>query len=480
MKRSLIISCMAVGFMVSLAQAKDMTPNQWYASGVAAIKHRLAQKDSIKPAKNIILFIGDGMGVSTVTAARIYDGQSRGETGEENILSFEKFPHVAFVKTYDTNQQVSDSAGAASAMNTGVKTRAGVLGISGVAHRKNCIEALVHSVPTLGEVSKQHGKAVGIVTTTRLTHATPAAVYAHTPERGWESDKNLPDEAREEGCRSIARQFVEFKGGVDVALGGGAKKFSKKLLKSWQKRNEKGRFVTDQTGLNALDSADKSPVLGLFSKSHMTFMLQKKKDNSEPTLSEMTAKAIDLLSNRKAGYYLMVEGGRIDHGHHANMAGLALSETQEFAKAVKVALSKVDLSETLIIVTADHSHVFTMAGYPTRGNPILGLANGNDINGNPTGQPIIAHDGKPYTTLGYMNGPGAVKGTRPVPETGLAARQQALVPTGYHSGGHPMPSETHGGEDVPLYAIGPWSQLASGVMEQNVIFHMINYAYGWH
>ena len=480
MKRSLIVSCIAVGFMVSLAQARDMTPNQWYASGVAAIEHRLALKDSIKPAKNIILFIGDGMGVSTVTAARIFDGQSRGETGEENILSFETFPHVAFVKTYDTNQQVSDSAGSASAINTGVKTRAGVLGISGVAHRQNCIEALAHSVPTLGEVSKQHGKAVGIVTTTRLTHATPAAVYAHTPERSWESDKNLPDKAREEGCRSIARQFVEFKGGIDVALGGGTKKFSKKLLKNWHERNAKGRLITDRTGLNALDSTDESPVLGLFSKSHMTFMLQKEKNNNEPTLSEMTAKAIDLLSNRKEGYYLMVEGGRIDHGHHANMAGLALSETQEFAKAVQVALSKVDLSETLIIVTADHSHVFTMAGYPTRGNPILGLVKGNDINGNPTGQPVIAHDGKPYTTLGYMNGPGAVKGTRPVPEAGLTVRQQALVPTGYHSGGHPKPSETHGGEDVPLYAIGPWSQLASGVMEQNVILHMINYAYGWH
>ena len=195
--------------------------NLWFASGQDAIERRLAQKIKVNAAKNVILFIGDGMGVSTVTAARIFDGQTKKGLGEENILSFEAFPNLALVKTYNANQQVPDSAGTASAMHTGVKTRAGVLGISGEARRGNCKEALVHVVPTLGELIKGQGKALGIVTTARLTHATPAAVYAHTPERDWEADIDLSSVAKQGGCHSIARQFVDFKGGVDVAFGGG-------------------------------------------------------------------------------------------------------------------------------------------------------------------------------------------------------------------------------------------------------------------
>ena len=328
-------------------------------------------------------------------------------------------------------------------------------------------------------MAKKKGKAVGIVTTARLTHATPAAVYAHTSERDWEAEADLSSEAKQDGCHSIARQFVDFKGGIDVAFGGGRGKFTDELLNRWKVRPSGGRLITDGAGLKALDNSDKAPVLGLFSESHMTYMLDKSPVSAEPTLSEMTAKAIDLLSVRKEGFYLMVEGGRIDHGHHDGVAGKALTETQEFAKAVQVALEKVDLSETLILVTADHSHVFTIAGYPTRGNPILGLASGNDTSGEPTGKPIMALDGKSYTTLGYQNGSGAIEGDRTTPDIGLKAHQQALVPTGYHSGGNPKKSETHGGEDVALYAIGPWSHLASGVMEQNVIFHIITHAYGW-
>ncbi|PCI53802.1 MAG: alkaline phosphatase [Alphaproteobacteria bacterium] len=444
-----------------------------------AIESRLEEQTKTNIAKNVILFIGDGMGVSTVTAARILDGQSKGGYGEENILPFETFPNLALVKTYNTNQQVPDSAGTASSMNTGVKTRAGVLGISSEAHRKNCKEALRHTVPTLGELAKRQGKSLGIVTTARLTHATPAAVYAHTPERNWESEDELPADARAEGCRSIARQLVDFGNGIDVAFGGGRGKFSSALLERWKKHTFSSRLITDREGLMGLTSNDKDPVLGLFSMSHMTYMLDKTPDNTEPTLSEMTSKAIDLLSERREGFYLMVEGGRIDHGHHAGIAGLALTEAQEFSKAVQVALDKVDLSETLILVTADHSHVFTIAGYPTRGNPILGLAYGNDTTGDPSGKVLIALDGVPITALGYQNGPGAIGGRRTNPETGLRARQQALVPTGYHSGENPKKSETHAGEDVALYAIGPWAHLASGVMEQNVIFHIITHAYGW-
>ena len=367
-------------------------------------------------AKNVILFIGDGMGISTVTAARIYDGQSRGEPGEENLLSFETFPNVALVKTYETNQQVADSAGTATAMNSGVKTRAGAIGVGPAAHIGDCAEGLANVLPLAAEQLAQDGKAIGIVSTARITHATPAAVYAHTPDRDWEADSNIPPSERGKGCTDIASQLVKFP--FTVALGGGMSEFFGKaaggkrldpksdLADGWA-RASGGHYVTTSAALEAA-AADGKPVLGLFSSSHMTYMLDRKADTTEPTLTEMTTAAIDKLSGQPGGYYLMVEGGRIDHGHHEGKAAYALSEAQEFSNAIKAALAKVDLSDTLILVTADHSHTLVITGYPTKGNPILGLAMGNDDRGDPTGKPILDVNGQPYTTLGYMNGPGAV------------------------------------------------------------------------
>ncbi|MFM7349516.1 MAG: alkaline phosphatase [Erythrobacter sp.] len=435
-------------------------------------------------AKNVILFIGDGMGISTITAARIYEGQKRGETGEENQLSFEKFPNVALVKTYNTNAQVPDSAGTASAMNTGVKTRIGVLGIGPEATRGICKEALAHALPTLGEQAKAKGLGVGIVTTTRLTHATPAAVYAHTADRDWESDTAIPAAQQGQGCKDIALQLAEAK--FDVALGGGTSNFygrtaggrrgdpAADLPAQWAAKNG-GVVVRDAAGLAAAPKG--KPVLGLFNASHLTYMAERKPDTTEPTLTDMTAQAIARLKDQRKGYYLMVEGGRIDHAHHEGRAGYALEETVEFARAVQWAVDHTDPKETLILVTADHSHVFTIAGYPVRGNDILGLVvpppgggDGDHAGADVPGAPTPALDGKPYSTLGYANGPGAVKGERPVPQTGIKAQQQSLVPTG---------AETHGGEDVALFATGPGASRARGVIEQNVIHTIIAKALGW-
>ena len=178
-------------------------------------------------ATNVILFIGDGMGISTITAARIYDGQSRGETGEENVLSFERFPNVALVKTYNTNQQVPDSAGTATAMHTGVKTKAGVIGIGPDVARRDCVAARDVELRTIADEARARGKQYGIVTTTRVTHATPATVYAHLPERDWEADTYLTDENMAAGCVDIARQFVELPADLApaITLGGGWREF---------------------------------------------------------------------------------------------------------------------------------------------------------------------------------------------------------------------------------------------------------------
>ena len=447
--------------------------------------------DADRPARNVILFLGDGMGVSTVSATRIFDGQSRGEPGEENSLSFEEFPRVALVKTYNTNQQVPDSAGTATAILTGTKTRAGVINIGPEARRRNCEEGLANRLQTIAAIMASNGKSVGVVTTTRVTHATPAAVYAHSVERDWESDAYLPGEAAAAGCRDIAAQLTSLAPGAgpDIVLGGGLREFrgsgrggerrtvDEDLVADWLAASAKRRFIESRDALAGLDPEEQ--VLGLFAESHMTYVAERKEPTSEPTLQEMTAAAIDFLEARGAGYYLLVEGGRIDHGHHDGYPGYALLETQAFAEAVSSALNKVDLEETLILVTADHSHVFSHGGYPTRGNPILGLVVINDISGEPRDEPHVAADGQPYTSVGYMNGPGAVSGPRPRPETGVYAMAQSLIPFEWTNiDGTVSNSESHGGEDVALYAIGPGSEAVGGVIEQNRIFGIIMNAIG--
>lgn len=433
------------------------------------------------------------MGISTVTAARIFDGQSKGLQGEEHELSFERFPNVALSKTYNSNQQVSDSAGTATAMLTGKKTRAGVLNIVSHVKRQDCEAALANSLPTMGATLSKKDMSAGFVTTTRVTHATPAALYAQSPERDWEVDRFVPPHDWESGCRDMAWQLLNSAhgNGLDVAMGGARKLFfgsnlggvrndpDDDLVSRWLAKDSRRRYVTSADQLTSLRAGDQ--VLGLFADSHLTYMAERPEDTTEPTLSQMTASAIDLLAGDEDGYFLLVEGGRIDHGHHDGKPGYAMLEAQEFNRAVETALGKIDLEDTLVIVTADHSHVFTMGGYATRGNPILGLVVTNDESGEPNSGPALAADGKPYTVLGYANGPGAVTELpRPTPKIGIDALAQSLVPLrSTNIDGSISESETHGGEDVAVYAIGPGSGKVRGVIEQNRIYDIMTGALGW-
>lgn len=461
-------------------------------SGCAPPETRL-EAAAERQAKNIILFIGDGMGISTVTAARIFDGQSKGKAGEEHVLPFETFDQVALVKTYNSNQQVPDSAGTATAMVTGIKTRAGVINIGPESNRRNCRAALENRLTPIAEYARAEGKSIGFATTTRVTHATPAVMYAHAPERDWESNHFLPAEDWALGCRDMAWQLLNAgpDGGIDVALGGGRKAFfggdrqgerlgaAEDLVTPWLAAASHRRYVMTAEALDDVEVGEQ--VLGLFSSSHLSYVAERREDSTQPTLAQMTAKAIELVSADPDGYLLLIEGGRIDHGHHIGKPAYALLEAQAFARAVETALEIVDLDETLILVTADHSHVFTMGGYATRGNPILGLVVGNDKSGEPKTVPDLAADGRPYRTLQYANGPGAVTSLpRPPPELGVHSLAQALVPTqSFNIDGSVSYDETHAGEDVALYASGPGSERVRGVIEQSRIFDIMMAAYGF-
>ncbi len=463
------------------------TPRRWYEQGARAAREGAAQAPRPNKAKNVILFVGDGMGLSTVAAARILEGQLEGATGEENRLSFERMPYnVALSKTYSVDGQTPDSAPTMTAMVAGIKSNQGVIGVTQYARYDDCASASGQAVASIAGIAEALGLATGVVSTARITHATPAAVYAHTPNRNWESDAELSAEARTNGCRDIARQLIEFPygDGLDVVLGGGRSYFlpntvpdpedagsfgrrrdGRDLTREWSSRPGSS-YVWNRAQFDAINPRSTRRLLGLFERSHMEYEHDRATDaGKEPSLVDMTRKAVEILQARGGGkgYFLMVEAGRIDHAHHAGNASRALSDTVALSDAVRAARELTSANDTLIVVTADHSHVFTIAGYPDRGNDILGKVVTD-------GRPALADDGKPYTTLGYSNGPG-YRGGNGRPDL-------TLVDTGHpdflQEATLPLGSETHAAEDVGIYASGPGAHAFQGVVEQNVIFHVMS------
>jgi len=522
LRKAVIISAISLACSAN-AYAEDdknvipdhQTNNPWFMDAVKKIKSKPVFAGE-KRAKNVILFVGDGMGVSTVTAARILEGQLKGMQGEENNLSFDMFPFTGLAKTYNVDSQTPDSAGTMTAMMSGVKTDVGVIGVDEDIVRGDCSTVAGNELITALELAELAGQSTGVISTARITHATPAATYAKSADRNWEDVSDMPAAAVDAGCVDIASQLVEFESnlkdryptakyinGMEVVMGGGRRHFLPKdpafnspdassstegdrtdgrdLTAEWQEAYPNGTYVFDQSGFDSIDAESTERVFGLFNESHMQYEADRGNDIAgEPSLTEMTRKAINILDNNRKGYFLMVESGRIDHGHHAGSAYTALTDTIEFANAVKAAVESVDMEDTLIIVTADHSHVFTIAGYPKRGNPILGkvVSVGSDT-------PAMASDNMPYTTLGYTNGRGFrdlgnetnADATYGLPNaTGrvdLTAvdtetpgfHQEALVPLG---------SETHAGEDISIYGKGPGAYLVGGTNEQSVVFHVMN------
>lgn len=477
---------------------RSETPETWDRDGWNALDRAKATKLRKGKAKNVILFIGDGMGVSTLTAARILEGQLRGESGEENRLSFEEFPFSALSKTYQVDQQTSDSAPTMSSIITGLKTDEGIISVNQNVRLGDYRTVAGNESKTLIEYAEEAGRSTGVVSTARLTHATPAACYAHSPSRDWESDVeifNTRKEAWDAKFPDIARQLLEFKygNGLEVALGGGRTNFIPKetadpeypnqpgkrldgrdLTKEWTSKYKNSGFVWNKAQFDAIDPRKTDHLFGLFEASHMRYDFDRPKDAAgEPSLSEMTSKAIDILSKNKKGYVLMVEGGRIDHSHHDGSAFRALTDTIALSNAVRTAVGKVNLDETLVIVTADHSHTFFIQGYPARGNNILGLIHEIDGNGDYELNPKTDAGSKPVTTLGYANGPGARGAERP-----SLTHDQVTAPDYKQEANIPFSSETHGGEDVAIYATGVNAHLIRGSMEENWIFYVMADALG--
>jgi alkaline phosphatase len=441
---------------------------------------------------NVIFFLGDGMGITTMTAARIY------QVGEDGELTMDTLPESAFVKTYSNNAQVTDSAPSMAAYMTGVKMNNEVISMTPDTSAFNVstgadylngadtacpVSGNGKSVVTLMELAKAAGRGTGAVTTTRVTHATPAVTYAHTCHRDAENTIAAQAVPGGAGYNSLLDD------GLDVLMGGGRQFF---LPTAAGGRRTDGRdltaefkakgytYVKNKAEFDAATPASLSKLVGLFTSSHMSYDLDRD-PALEPSLSEMTTKAIDVLAKNPKGFFLMVEGGRIDHALHETTAKKALQDTVAFDNAIAAAITKMkvtdpELKNTLIVVTADHDHTLVLNGYAgrtgktTAASPgVLGLLK-NFVNGALS----LDSSSNPFTIIGFGNGE-----SRPATRTALtdaqvgdkAYHQEAAVPMA-------AGSETHGGADVYLGAIGRGADNFTGVITNTEVFGLIRKSVG--
>ena len=440
-------------------------------------------------AKNIIFFLGDGMGPSTITASRIF------KYGEAGSLTMDTLERTARIKTYSNDAQTTDSAPSMAAYMTGVKMNNEVISMSpetvatspgkdanGNLGVNNCAAGNGSSAATILEMAKAKGKSVGTITTTELTHATPATAWSHICNRNAQyhiAAQLVPGGA---GFNSALGD------GVDVLMGGGRNHFTPYGATNTTGRADGRNLLTELAAKGYTVAATKAEMaaatgkkfIGLYSsKSHLEYELDRSatppvgEGASQPSLAEMTVKAMDLLSSNTSGYFLMVEGGRIDHALHGTNAKRALNDTIAFDDAIKAALDKARLTDptlanTLIVVTADHDHTLAFNGYAKKGNPILDINRGYRDN-----QPSKDADGNTYTTLVFGNGPNRPN-TRVSLDSATVLADNYLQETGVR-----LASETHGGGDVKLFATGAGAKTFKGTLDNTKVFGLLKSAFGF-
>ncbi|MCL7746863.1 alkaline phosphatase [Halalkalibacter alkaliphilus] len=322
----ILLTCLILAIVACAPQNAESPPEETPADDPAQ-EEQATEADESSP-KNVIVMIGDGMGFGQMEIARLF------EHGKEGELFMETLPNVALSRTYSANNNVTDSAAAGTALANGEKTNNGMLGVSPDGEE----------LTSLIDIFKEQGKTVGIVSTNTVTDATPAGFVAKVPDRA--------------GQDEIARQI--FEGRYDIALGGGERFFQPDaqdgtdLIASFEE--EGYDIVRNKDELNNYEPTADSKLLGLFHPSFMNYVSDREvKDSEEPTLVEMSQKAIEAASQNDDGFFLMLEGARIDHASHAaDFVGI-WRETIEFDNAVEYAVnwSKED-GETLVVVLADH------------------------------------------------------------------------------------------------------------------------------
>jgi alkaline phosphatase len=460
-------------------------------------------------AKNVIIFVGDGMSVPTVTAARLLKAKLMGSKNvEHELLSFEKLDYLAHSQTYNADDQTTDSPAAATALFAGAKTITATVGYDSSIDKDDPQSmCTAREVTTILEWAQDAGKSTGFVTNTRVTHATPSALYGHSFDRDWECDNlELGPGNATVMCGSIEKhdlawQMINMAPGnkTNVIMGGGHDAFvsssnvmdnrpsfndptdnfacravgrddGEDLIGKWESEHKNSIVVKDLKELEAVDITNTDYLLGLFGPSHLPYD-DMRGTRLDPSLADMTRKAMEILMKNENGFFLMVEGGRIDHAHHNVWANRALLETvcmdETFDVVTEMLVHKMD--ETLLIVTADHSHTMAMQGYSPRGADVRELSDQTH------------DDGLPYTLLSYTNGPSYYENNLVADQGDQVVRKDLTHepitdPNFQHTSSADRSSETHGGDDVAIYASGPMAHLFQTTHEQTFIANVMAYS----
>ncbi|VDO15581.1 unnamed protein product, partial [Rodentolepis nana] len=442
-------------------------------------------------AKNVIMLLGDGMGMPTISASRFYIAEMQGRNGSAVFHPFEEWDFNTMARTYDLETSVTDSASSANAYLTGSKTRTGMIGIDGNLNVKQCGKwDSQHFTQSVLEAANEAGKATGVITNTRITHASPSGTYAHVTYRDMESDAKIkefcPTEHEEMHCQDIACQLIQNHQYINVIIGGGQKNFypndvnlkaddnklgvrldGRNLIEEWinnkTKENKKFCFVGKPEELKDCKPSENDYILALPYEDHMPYTHDIPRD--KPDLLDYVRTGLEVLKRQKNGFFLFIESGRIDHAHHNNYGRYSLDEMLEFDKIINYIQASVDLKETLLIVTADHSHALELVGQPGRFQSVLGI---DQYYSNHT------KDKMPLQGLNYMNGPNGLNQDfrkNPSYEDIFAwgYQQQTLVPLRFSS---------HGGDDVGVYAIGPQSPFFHANVDNTFIAQTMKLALG--
>jgi alkaline phosphatase/streptomycin-6-phosphatase len=446
----------AVGATIVSTTAADGSP------GRGGDENALLQAVHNHHPRNVIVLIGDGMGTQEITAARYYQGV-------HNRLNVDRMPFTGFDTTWSVKPAAQppylpdydpDSASTGTMWATGRKT----LDERISQGPSSAIEVPGTNFETVMEKARKRGMKVGNVSTAEITDATPAVQSSHISLRGCQGPGDMApcqSETKDAGGPgSIAEQEADHK--LDVLLGGGRARFEQTITGGKDEgktvvdsaKRQGYEYVTDAAGLRKADGR----VLGLFNPSNMSLewtgpasalgkgnapapCTENQRPAGEPSLSDMTSKAIRLLDNRK-GFFLQVEGASIDKQDHATNACGQLGETVAFDKAIGVALDyQRSHPDTMVIVTADHSHTSQIVGEDASGS---GLPTGYSTN-------VTTKDGQTLTlTYGTAGFGGA--GAAPV-----------AAP----------PSQQHTGATVPVWGIGPGAADILGTNDHTDLFHTL-------
>lgn len=284
--------------------------------GLISCQPNFVKRNKTPEVKNIILMIGDGMGLPAVYAAM---------TVSSTPLNFERCPYTGLAKTFSLTDYITDSAAGGTALSSGKKTKNGVLGQ----------DTLGNKFKSILEIAEEHGISTGLISTSAITHATPASFIVHVSNR--------------DSYEKIALEFL--KTDIDVFIGGGINHFCRRLDKLNLLDSLRIRGYQVDTTLESILSADTKKLAGLNVPEHNPFRL----DGRGDMLPLSSKKAIDILSQNSKGFFLMIEGSQIDWAAHGNKQANLIDETLDFDKALGIALDFAQKDgHTLVIVTSDH------------------------------------------------------------------------------------------------------------------------------